>query len=100
MDERLPEERMKLIALFPFFARNRNELSLKKGEIVRYRRSIDANWLEGVNNRGEIGIFPKTYVQEIRDSGNKLTTDFDIDSSTPDRPKTPKIFTSMPRFDF
>uniref|UniRef100_A0A915B5Z7 SH3 domain-containing protein n=1 Tax=Parascaris univalens TaxID=6257 RepID=A0A915B5Z7_PARUN len=97
MDEGLPEERMKLIALFPFFARNRNELSLKKGEIVRYRRSIDTNWLEGVNNRGEIGIFPKTYVQEIRDSSSKLTTDFDIDSSTPDRPKTPKIFTSMPR---
>ncbi|VDM48804.1 unnamed protein product [Toxocara canis] len=97
MDEGLPAERMKLIALYPFFARNRNELSLKKGEVVRYRRTVDPNWMEGVNSRGEIGIFPKTYVQEFRDSDERITAELDIDGFIPDRPKTPKIVSSLPR---
>ncbi|VDK46222.1 unnamed protein product [Anisakis simplex] len=94
MDEGVATERMKMIALYPFFGRNRNELSLKKGEVVEYRRTIDANWMEGVNCHGEIGIFPKTYVQEFSESDLRIAPTSNVDECIPDRPKTPKIITS------
>uniref|UniRef100_A0A0N5AHA2 SH3 domain-containing protein n=1 Tax=Syphacia muris TaxID=451379 RepID=A0A0N5AHA2_9BILA len=88
IDEYLPYDQKRVIVLYPFYARNRNELTLKKGEIVRYRRSIDSNWIEGVNVKGEIGIFPRTYVQDY-DMDDNITVS--SAGQIPDRPKTPKL---------
>ncbi|CAJ0928810.1 unnamed protein product, partial [Mesorhabditis belari] len=77
--ERTP---VKYRSVYPFTARNSNEMSLKVGQLVTFRREIDANWMEGANNLGEIGIFPSGYVRRQED------TDF-IPTTTPDRPKTP-----------
>uniref|UniRef100_A0A158QN85 VINEX protein n=1 Tax=Haemonchus placei TaxID=6290 RepID=A0A158QN85_HAEPC len=38
------------------------ELSLNRGDVVRIRRDVDANWLEGERN-GQSGLFPRSYVQ-------------------------------------
>ncbi|VDL83565.1 unnamed protein product [Nippostrongylus brasiliensis] len=38
------------------------ELSLNRGDIVRIRREVDVNWLEGERN-GQSGLFPRSYVQ-------------------------------------
>uniref|UniRef100_A0A915PRF3 SH3 domain-containing protein n=1 Tax=Setaria digitata TaxID=48799 RepID=A0A915PRF3_9BILA len=79
------DEQIKLVALYPFSARNKNELSLKKGEVLRHLRNIDANWIEGKNIHGQTGIFPKSYVCEafeVNQNGSNETV-------VPDRPKTP-----------
>ncbi|KAK0399524.1 hypothetical protein QR680_003091 [Steinernema hermaphroditum] len=74
-------------ALFPFYARNRNELSLKKGEVIHRLRDVDANWTEGKNQKGEVGIFPKCYVEQCHENGFDSAGERPI----PDRPKTPKF---------
>jgi len=91
MDEDPSTSRNKVRALYPFQARNKNELSLRKGEILRKRREIDANWFEGTNSKGQIGIFPKCYVQGLSEEPENGD---EISSVAPDRPKTPKIITT------
>ncbi|KAE9553894.1 hypothetical protein FO519_002883 [Halicephalobus sp. NKZ332] len=92
MDEDPSTSRNKVRALYPFQARNKNELSLRKGEILRKRREIDPNWLEGTNSKGQIGIFPKCYVQGLSEAPENGEEDFS--GVAPDRPKTPKITTT------
>ncbi|CAJ0572026.1 unnamed protein product, partial [Mesorhabditis spiculigera] len=77
--ERCP---VKYRAVYPFTARNANEMSLKVGQLVTFRREIDTNWMEGTNHLGEIGIFPGCYVRRQED------TDI-VPTMAPDRPKTP-----------
>uniref|UniRef100_A0AC34Q1S3 Uncharacterized protein n=1 Tax=Panagrolaimus sp. JU765 TaxID=591449 RepID=A0AC34Q1S3_9BILA len=97
MDEDASTSKNRVRALYPFQARNRNELSLKKGEILRKRREIDPNWFEGTNSKGQIGIFPKCYVQPFIE-GQEEEEDINEVSVLPDRPKTPKIVaTNHPR---
>ncbi|VDK83500.1 unnamed protein product [Litomosoides sigmodontis] len=90
IDNNEGSEQKKLIALYPFSARNKNELSLKKGETLRHLRNIDANWIEGKNVHGQTGIFPKSYVNEACEVNlhNKHET------LIPDRPKIPRITTT------
>uniref|UniRef100_A0A7E4VN78 SH2 domain-containing protein n=1 Tax=Panagrellus redivivus TaxID=6233 RepID=A0A7E4VN78_PANRE len=92
MDEDPSTSRNRVRALYPFQARNRNELSLKKDEILRRRRDIDANWIEGTNSKGQIGIFPRCYVRDHTDVFENGIDD--VQSVIPDRPKTPKIVTT------
>ncbi|CAD5218493.1 unnamed protein product [Bursaphelenchus okinawaensis] len=80
--------RNRVRAIYPFQARNSNELSLKAGEILKLRREIDSNWVEGNNSHGSIGIFPRSYVRDLE------LDDSDFSSASggiPDRPKTPKL---------
>ncbi|VDK62143.1 unnamed protein product [Onchocerca ochengi] len=83
------DEESELIALYSFSARNKNELSLKKGEILRHLRNIDANWIEGKNIHGQTGIFPKSYVRETY----KVNLHDNNETEVPDRPKTPHTST-------
>ncbi|CAD6194498.1 unnamed protein product [Caenorhabditis auriculariae] len=85
--------RQKMRAVYPFTARNSNELSLKMGEIVTFRREIDLNWMEGSNHIGQIGIFPSSYVRMLSDPPQEAPS-----AIVPDRPKTPKLPTN-PVFD-
>ncbi|KAH7729388.1 Variant SH3 domain containing protein [Aphelenchoides avenae] len=78
-------------AIYPFQARNANEMSLKPGDTVRLLRSIDANWVEGINAKsGQIGIFPKSYVRHADEVNGGVQSDL-----VPDRPKTPKTVGSL-----
>lgn len=71
-----------------------------QGEILRKRREIDPNWFEGTNSKGQIGIFPKCYVQPFIE-GQEEEEDINEVSVLPDRPKTPKIVaTNHPRLVF
>jgi hypothetical protein len=36
-----------------------------QGELLHYLRRIDANWVEGKNSKGRVGIFPRSYVIEL-----------------------------------
>jgi hypothetical protein len=97
MDEDPSTSRNRVRVLYPFQARNRNELSLKRGEILRRRREIDAHWFEGTNSKGQIGIFPKCYVQDYNEgveNGDDAAAAAAAGSVIPDRPKTPKIVSS------
>ncbi|KAI1708357.1 SH3 domain-containing protein [Ditylenchus destructor] len=88
----------RLRALYQFQARNPNELSLNRGEVLHFIRIIDAHWIEGRNSKGKVGIFPKSYVLELDADEVKSpsrTISFADDQSSvsgvPDRPKTPKL---------
>ncbi|VDN04026.1 unnamed protein product [Thelazia callipaeda] len=94
IDDDKVNEQIKLIALYPFFARNRNELSLKKGETLRYLRAIDVNWIEGKNVHGQVGIFPKSYVRKAFEDVSPDSNE----TAIPDRPKTPHINTVPYKF--
>uniref|UniRef100_A0A1I7V849 SH3 domain-containing protein n=1 Tax=Loa loa TaxID=7209 RepID=A0A1I7V849_LOALO len=90
IDNSEEREQIKLVVLYPFSARNKNELSLKKGEILRLLRNIDANWIEGKNIHGQAGIFPKSYVREACD----MSLHDNNETAIPDRPKTPRTSTT------
>ncbi|VIO87402.1 Uncharacterized protein BM_BM6571 [Brugia malayi] len=85
IDSNEESEQFRLVVLYPFSARNKNELSLKKGEMLRHLRNIDANWIEGKNIHGQTGIFPKSYVRKAREISLCDSNEISI----PDRPKTP-----------
>uniref|UniRef100_A0A0R3RWQ5 SH3 domain-containing protein n=1 Tax=Elaeophora elaphi TaxID=1147741 RepID=A0A0R3RWQ5_9BILA len=87
-------EQIKLVALYPFSARNKNELSLEKGEMLRHLRNIDANWIEGKNIHGQTGIFPQSYVRKACE----ISLHDNNETLIPDRPKTPRASTTPFRF--
>ncbi|XP_063969258.1 sorbin and SH3 domain-containing protein 2-like isoform X1 [Lytechinus pictus] len=67
--ERTPSLEYKLtrasaIALYPFTAQSKKELSFKKGDTIYLTREIDNNWLEG-EHHGNKGILPRTYVEIV-----------------------------------
>ncbi|KAF7731662.1 SH3-domain kinase binding protein 1 [Apophysomyces ossiformis] len=56
----------KAIALHPYDAENSDELNLIRGEYIDILdRNADEGWWEGVNEKGETGIFPANFVKEI-----------------------------------
>ncbi|XP_041485021.1 uncharacterized protein LOC121431563 isoform X5 [Lytechinus variegatus] len=56
--------RASAIALYPFTAQSKKELSFKKGDTIYLTREIDKNWLEG-EHHGNKGILPRTYVEIV-----------------------------------
>jgi drebrin-like protein len=40
-----------------------NEISLKEGEVVTDIEFVDADWWQGKNSAGEVGLFPSNYVE-------------------------------------
>ncbi|KJH41812.1 SH3 domain protein [Dictyocaulus viviparus] len=83
IDDEIDLSRTKAKAIYPFTSRRDTELELKMGELVTIRREIDENWLEGTNHLGEIGIFPRSYVQFIDDTseGELVTIRREIDEN-------------------
>jgi len=53
-------------AKFDFEAKTPVEMELKKGDHLRLVRKVDDNWYEGINVRGQMGIFPCSYVETIK----------------------------------
>ncbi|RWS09395.1 uncharacterized protein B4U79_04172 [Dinothrombium tinctorium] len=53
-------------AKYDFDAKTPVEISLKKSEMVKLLRKVDDNWYEGINSKGEIGIFPCSYVETLK----------------------------------
>lgn len=55
------------IAQFDFDAKTPVELSLRKGDRLKLIRKVDENWYEGISEaRNQIGIFPCSYVQTVK----------------------------------
>ncbi|RWS30325.1 sorbin and SH3 domain-containing protein 2-like isoform X28, partial [Leptotrombidium deliense] len=50
-------------AKYDFEAKTPVEIQLKKSEIIRLLRKVDENWFEGINSKGDVGIFPCSYVE-------------------------------------
>ena len=58
-------EVMSYKAKFDFKSRNGDELNLKKEEIVIFIGSDDPSWWSVRNSKGETGLVPKDYLEEI-----------------------------------
>ncbi|KAJ3658153.1 hypothetical protein Zmor_009911 [Zophobas morio] len=61
----------KVQALYDFEGEsNSAELSIVAGEVLSVTRvDIGEGWWEGLNSRGQSGLFPEAYVQKVEDSG-------------------------------
>ncbi|KAM3939791.1 sorting nexin-18 [Leptodactylus fuscus] len=58
---------LKARALYDFRAENPGEVSLRESEVLSLCSEQDIEgWLEGVNSRGERGLFPASYVEVVR----------------------------------
>ncbi|KAM8961033.1 sorting nexin-18 isoform 2-T2 [Pelodytes ibericus] len=58
---------MRARALYDFRAENPGEVSLREAELLSLCSDQDIEgWLEGVNSRGERGLFPASYVEVTR----------------------------------
>ncbi|KAJ1547153.1 hypothetical protein HK096_004144 [Nowakowskiella sp. JEL0078] len=53
------------IALYDYVAEESNEISFVEDEIIQDIVKLDEGWWEGVNSKGERGLFPSTYIKEI-----------------------------------
>lgn len=51
---------------YNFIAEGQNEMSLKKGDVVRVTKKIDEGWWIGTCN-GKSGMFPSNYVSSMSD---------------------------------
>ncbi|XP_059504487.1 sorting nexin-18-like isoform X2 [Stegostoma tigrinum] len=57
-------------ALYDFQSENVGEISVREDEVLTVYSEHDIDgWLEGVNSRGERGLFPASYVQIVRAAG-------------------------------
>lgn len=54
-------------AKYNFTAEKKNELTLKKGDMINLVGQIDPNWTQGRCN-GRIGVFPTKYVELLENS--------------------------------
>ncbi|XP_076875309.1 sorting nexin-18b [Brachyhypopomus gauderio] len=53
--------------LYDFVSENQGEISVVENELLTlYSEDIVDGWLEGINNRGETGLFPASYVEILR----------------------------------
>lgn len=61
--------------LYEFVAMEKSsEISIYPGEIVTiYNQDFGEGWCEGLNTRGEVGLFPQNYVEIIRDDFTATT---------------------------
>uniref|UniRef100_A0A8C4XBX3 Sorting nexin n=1 Tax=Erpetoichthys calabaricus TaxID=27687 RepID=A0A8C4XBX3_ERPCA len=58
---------LKARALYDFSSENPGEISVQENEIVTLYSETDIEgWLEGMNARGERGLFPASYVEVLR----------------------------------
>ncbi|XP_074547308.1 sorting nexin-18-like [Halichoeres trimaculatus] len=59
---------LKARVLYDFNSENPGEISITENELVNlFTEEELEGWLEGENSRGEIGLFPASYVEVIRD---------------------------------
>ncbi|OTF71350.1 SH3 domain-containing protein [Euroglyphus maynei] len=58
-------------AKFDFNAKTNVEISFKKGEKLTLLRRVDDNWYEGMNERQDVGIFPVSYVEVMKQVANE-----------------------------
>ena len=51
-------------ALYDFEAESDGELSFKFGDVIKLKKRLDENWLEGELG-GRVGMFPTNYVEVV-----------------------------------
>ncbi|XP_058491961.1 sorting nexin-18a [Solea solea] len=62
-------------ALYDFNSENPGEVSVKESEVLTLFSEQDIEgWLEGVNSKGERGLFPASYVEILKNDAASTTT--------------------------
>ncbi|XP_015241778.1 PREDICTED: sorting nexin-18-like [Cyprinodon variegatus] len=80
---------LKARVLYDFHAENPGEISIAENELVTlFSEEELEGWLEGENSRGEVGLFPASYVDIIRDQITSSTSNNGFSS--------PKTITQSP----
>lgn len=60
-----PPQQPSVRGLYLFEAENDGELGFKEGEILTLISQIDENWYEGMNDDGDTGYFPVSFVEVL-----------------------------------
>ncbi|MED6246281.1 Sorting nexin-18 [Ataeniobius toweri] len=80
---------LKAKVLYDFHAENPGEISIAENELVTlFSEEELEGWLEGENSRGEVGLFPASYIDIIRDQITFSTSNNGVSS--------PKTITQSP----
>ncbi|CAG8442938.1 14189_t:CDS:2 [Gigaspora rosea] len=85
--------------MFDYDAEEEGEISLKEGTTITILEKTDDGWWRGKNEQGETGIFPSTYVTEIKTTDVSSTTE-EAESEKPakaEEQELPPISTSPKR---
>ncbi|KAJ3212627.1 Triose-phosphate Transporter [Entophlyctis luteolus] len=59
-------------AIYQYDAQEDNEISFAEGELISEIEKTDEGWWQGRNAAGQVGLFPATYVEEIRGGGTTV----------------------------
>lgn len=62
---------MNVISNYDFIAENDNEMSLKKGDVIKVTKCIDEGWWVGIC-KDKTGMFPSNYVTIIGNDKNEI----------------------------
>ncbi|XP_059916276.1 sorting nexin-33 [Gadus macrocephalus] len=97
-----PNMSVKAKAIYTFQSENKEEISIQENEelVIFDENSVDG-WLQGVNSRGEKGLFPASYVEILRQRSNSNLTDSSVSpagslgNDSPHLPSTPITPTSF-----
>lgn len=77
------EDLMMVKANYNFAAESENEISLRKGDIIKVTKHIDEGWWIGTCN-GKNGMFPSNYVSIIEDEKQNPVKDLNAENEPPD----------------
>ncbi|XP_037609447.1 sorting nexin-18-like [Sebastes umbrosus] len=82
---------LKAKVLYDFHSENPGEISITENELVTlFNEEELEGWLEGENGRGEVGLFPASYVEIIRDHiTSNATNKNGVSSPKPTKAPTP-----------
>lgn len=74
-EDRVPSKVKKVRALYDLISYEPDELSFRKGDVIRVIEPVYRDWWRGVTVDGKSGIFPLNYVSPVRENSSDLSED-------------------------
>eukprot|EP01135_Chromosphaera_perkinsii_P010692 Nk52_evm92s2192 gene=Nk52_evmTU92s2192 len=69
------------VALYDYEARHSDELTLWEDDVLFVTDFVEGGWYEGRNAKGEVGLFPTTYVEMLQTGSGDNSRTFNVQDS-------------------
>ncbi|KAJ3122200.1 hypothetical protein HK100_012084 [Physocladia obscura] len=89
-------------AVYQYDAQEDNEIGFAEGELITDIEKTDEGWWQGKNSRGQIGLFPAAYVEEIKVSAasSVFSPAASAGTATPARPQAVESIEALALYDY